>query len=236
MSLPLDVSSIVLAYLLDDGILVREIYEYNPRALQIALKYLLECQENPSSSDVEIFADIQSITTSLKLEIAVVRGSVILVRYFLDQGIYRDGLLITAVQLGHSLIVELLLDRGENLHANDDEALRVASLCGHSPVAELLLDRKADVHARSDHPLVWASCNGYLPIVKLLLDRKADIHARSDNALILASENGQLNMVEYLLDQKADPYAKDSRPLQRAISSGHSQIVDLLLKYMNSIT
>ena len=40
-------------------------------------------------------------------------------------------------------MVRLLLDRGANIHANNDEALRISAQYGHVEVVRLLLDRGA---------------------------------------------------------------------------------------------
>ena len=41
------------------------------------------------------------------------------------------------------VIVELLLNRGANIHADDDYALRLAAKNGHRETVELLLNRDA---------------------------------------------------------------------------------------------
>jgi len=64
--------------------------------------------------------------------------------------------------------IELLIKAGANVHANDDEALRLASLYGHKDVVELLLKAGANVHANDNEALRFATEKGYKDIVELL--------------------------------------------------------------------
>ncbi|KAA0170630.1 hypothetical protein FNF28_01392 [Cafeteria roenbergensis] len=60
--------------------------------------------------------------------------------------------LIVAAEHGHKDTVELLLDRGADLEATDDDgstALVFAASGGHKDTVELLLDRGADLELRT---------------------------------------------------------------------------------------
>ena len=97
-------------------------------------------------------------------------------------------------------MVELLLDRGANIEAQDDYGstpLHLATTIGNNPeVAALLLNRGADIEARDDNvgtPLHWAANNP--EVTALLLDRGADIaakgHAGSTPAALGSREGSQ---------------------------------------------
>ena len=92
-----------------------------------------------------------------------------------------------------------MLDRGADIHASNDGALRFAAMNGHTETVKLLLDRGADIHAVNDLALRLAAENGHTETVKLLLDRGARIHACNDNALYLAVYNGHTETVKVLL-------------------------------------
>ena len=79
--------------------------------------------------------------------------------------------LISAAAAGNKNEVDSLLDRGADIHANDDKALHWAAGRGHTATVELLLDRGADIHAKDDEALRWAPANGHTAIVALLLKR-----------------------------------------------------------------
>lgn len=62
-----------------------------------------------------------------------------------------------------------LLHCGTDVHARDDQALRVACMDGNAQVARELVLRGADVHALSDEALRYASIEGNEEVVRLLL-------------------------------------------------------------------
>jgi ankyrin repeat protein len=95
-----------------------------------------------------------------------------------------DGSLLRwASQNGHIEVVKLLLEKGANIHADDDFSLRIASQQGHLEVVKLLIENGANVNAQDDYSLRWASQNGHIEVVKLLLENGADIHAVGDLSL-----------------------------------------------------
>ena len=81
-------------------------------------------------------------------------------------------------------------DGGHNSsHANNDQALLLASDSGHLEVVRLLLENGADIHANNDEALQWASENGHLEVVRLLICYNANIEVVNinDNNLLLTS-------------------------------------------------
>ena len=81
---------------------------------------------------------------------------------------------------------------------NPRELLAKSTEIGFLPGVKLALERGADVHADNDGALRWASKNGHKDVVELLLKNGADIHAYDDRALQLASRNGHKDVVELL--------------------------------------
>jgi hypothetical protein len=77
--------------------------------------------------------------------------------------------LIEAADKGHTETVALLLEKGADIRADDDGALRWAADGGHTETVALLLNRGADIHADKDHALRWAALNGHTETVALLL-------------------------------------------------------------------
>ena len=62
-------------------------------------------------------------------------------------------------------------------------------------MVQLLLDRGVDVHFENDFSFIHAAANGHVNVVALLLDQGADIHAQNDSAMYWASENIQQEVV-----------------------------------------
>lgn len=73
----------------------------------------------------------------------------------------------------------------------------------------LVENKGADLHAEDERALRVASQNGHLDIVKYLVERGADVHAMFEGALRFAAERGHQDVVNYLLSKGADPNALD---------------------------
>ena len=105
---------------------------------------------------------------------------------------------------------------------------------------ELLLDKGVDVHADDNvgwPPMVQAAENGQLAIVETLLARGADpLKGTVGNRLPLhfAAESGHPSIVSLLLKQPSvDPNLKDytgQTALFKAANNGHHDVVELLLQ------
>ena len=61
----------------------------------------------------------------------------------LDTAIYSNIALINAAQYGHDDIVKFVLDKGADIHVNNDEPLELAAMFGRDSTVKLLLDRGA---------------------------------------------------------------------------------------------
>jgi len=112
----------------------------------------------------------------------------------------KEKLLWICAQYGKTEFVKYLIDKGYDVHALDDYALRLASLYGHTETVKVLLNAGADVHADSDAALVYACEQRQTKVVKVLLDAGADVHARNDGPLRFASENRHTETVKVLKD------------------------------------
>ena len=135
-------------------------------------------------------------------------GDVVLAKRFLDEGAYieytDDGdhqtAIVWAAGKGHFSIVKLLLERGANINAQDDNgwsALSEASYDGHAKVVELLLQKKASTlpstgwvtetkHGNAVFWCVESAFNTYqqkIEIVKLLLQHNAEPEGENDQKL-----------------------------------------------------
>jgi hypothetical protein len=90
--------------------------------------------------------------------------------------------LLVACGCGRLSVVQLLLERGVDLHAAHDAALREACACGHADIAHFLIDHGANVHAHDDEAIQEASANGHVHIVELLLQHGA-VHPSENHGL-----------------------------------------------------
>jgi ankyrin repeat protein len=89
-----------------------------------------------------------------------------------------------------------------------------ASQSGHEKVVQILLDRRADVHAEggeSGNVSQAASISGYEKGVQFLLERGAKANAQGGfgNGLYAASRSGHEKVVQMLVDRVANANAHD---------------------------
>ncbi|MCU0778829.1 MAG: ankyrin repeat domain-containing protein [Akkermansiaceae bacterium] len=132
-------------------------------------------------------------------------------------------------------IVQLLLDRGANVHAsgkrygNQDEpliALAIQNEDTNCDKIRLLIVCGAEVHYRSAHGytlLTLASCGGREDVIDLLLAAGAPVDGKSDHgesALSVLSRRGLFDAVAKILGHGADPGPLQWTTLHRAVALG----------------
>src|SRR5581483_6050772 len=77
--------------------------------------------------------------------------------------------LIWNCQNGHLSTVQYLVSVGEDIHAHDNYAVRLASQNGHLATVQYLVSVGADIHADDNYAVRLASGNGHLATVQYLV-------------------------------------------------------------------
>lgn len=143
---------------------------------------------------------------------------------------------------GHEAVVQLLLDKGADISATDDNGMTVihwAAKKGHELVVRTLLDHGAHISATDnlgETALHLASYEGYESIVRLLLENEADISTTNnagETAIHSAAAGGHESVVLLLLGKGADISVTDKEgqmALHLAAMRGHESVVLLLLE------
>ena len=154
-----------------------------------------------------------------------------MIKLLLDKGVNvhddDDHVLRVSAKFGLVKTVKYLLSKNANIHAFDDDALVCASSFGHTEIVKLLLNANANVH--NNDALFHCVYNGHTEIVKLLLNANADVHCYDNCALRLSAQNGHTKIVKLLLDAGANVHGRNNSSLRRAAKNGHIKIVKLLL-------
>lgn len=110
--------------------------------------------------------------TDFALRMSAMNGHTAMVRFLLDEGVKAwDSALIDASAHGYVEIVRLLIERGANVNAYNDRALRASVNGGHSETIQLLMKHGANIHAENGYALKWCIFNNLTPIVRCLLLR-----------------------------------------------------------------
>ena len=147
-----------------------------------------------------------------------------------------------ATQNEHTLTVKLLLTKGAEVNAQDENGITplfIAAQKGNADIVSLLLDSEADTSLNTfescRQPIHQAAQEGHLKVVDLLVSKEADVSAEEKDGatpLWLAAQDGHSSIVSFLLERgaKADTSAKDSgrRPIHQAVQGGHLKVIEML--------
>jgi ankyrin repeat protein len=157
---------------------------------------------------------------SMPLGSAAAHGWLKVAAYLLDHGADVKGgygaAIFSATKAGNRAMVELLLSRGANVNANQQDTegntpLHMAAMNGFQAVTEALLANQADVNAQTrsgNTPLLLAAERNNSKILSLLLEHGADVNAQSNDgrtALSIAAYRGQVENGKLLLAAGANP-------------------------------
>jgi len=174
-------------------------------------------------------------------------------------GMYREAAIFAAVREGHSSVVQLLLDRGARLDAQDRYGcppLHVAAHAGHKVMVSVLLEAGTNVNKKGAYgelALHWAATKGHLEVADVLVRAGSQVNTKTKKQRIdtdtMMEEtadvvNFQLKSLE--LREKARQatlngsslqiappprlaFAAGDTPLHSAVQWGHEQTVKLLL-------
>ena len=119
-------------------------------------------------------------------------------------------------------------------------ALHLAAQRGQTEVVRLLLDRGADISARendNETPLYYATGGGSLETVKLLVERGLKVEdgqSKVEDAtpLLYAVQRGHAEVARYLIEKGANPLWRNSRGgtlLHEAVMAHNAELTELFL-------
>lgn len=135
----------------------------------------------------------------------------------------------TAAVFGHLDVCRLLCSHVDN-DTVINSCLVDAGSNGHTDVVMFLIERGADVHYNNDQCLRWSCRNGHIDTVLMLCDHGADVHAEDDEALRWSALHGNAGVVEVLLSHGARPGARNNEAMRMSVAYDHSRCITLLAK------
>ncbi|KAJ3277446.1 hypothetical protein HK104_003293 [Borealophlyctis nickersoniae] len=152
----------------------------------------------------------------------------------LNEAITDGSALRSAAAKGPVGVVQLLLDKGADLHRHGRSVLGLAAGGGHADIVQLLFDKGVELRddgvGRTGIIVCEAAKRGHLEVVRLLLEKGADMHFGGYHALQWAAGKGRLEVARLLLKKGADVHAGDDEALCLAAGNGHLEVVRLLLE------
>ncbi len=117
------------------------------------------------------------------------------------------------------------------LGEHDMTPLVAAAINDHRDVVDLLLERGADLHAKGDFALEWAAQLGKTEMVDYLLSLGADINAGGPLGIPVlqqVTDDGKLKIVKFLVERGADsdlPSPDGTTARAVAVDAGQTQII-----------
>jgi ankyrin repeat protein len=143
---------------------------------------------------------------------------------------------------GHKDIVQYLIKKGTDIHAQDSDGstpLYWAANFGHEEIVTALIQNGAEVNSKNNFgitPLHRAAFKGHTDIVKLFIEKGSEINVRNKHQgrtpLQNAIEAGHTEIVKILLDNSADVKSEDNggkNSLFIAAENGFLEIVKLII-------
>ncbi len=113
-----------------------------------------------------------------------------------------DEMLRDTAEKGYLDVVKFLLEKGADINANKNAAVRYASYFGRLETVRYLVEQGANIHTNDDEALIWASTNKHIEIIKYLLDQGADINVAMKSAIdkIRIGYTDQNQVLQYLIE------------------------------------
>jgi ankyrin repeat protein len=127
-------------------------------------------------------------------------------------------------------ILKYLFDKGVNIHASEDEALRSAVSNNRVQHVKYLVSVGANLRAHNDASWTIAVFNNSRGIIKYMVEECGfDVNALDNYAVIVASGADNYQMVKYLVDHGADCRVDNDKPFRLACLASRMQTILYLL-------
>ncbi len=164
-------------------------------------------------------------------------GDIDIVKKFIKNGVdVRKHTEAFARAYAHPDIVELLIEAGADVQANNNRALEQACAYGYMPTVKMLIHHGANFRFNNDSALRQAARYGKFDVVKYLVDLGCDIRIDNNFALSQAARYGNLEIVTIFanlgIDVTCFNFTKDQYVLKIACDYGNFNIVKYIVEHI----
>jgi len=119
----------------------------------------------------------------------------ITIEWLRKRGACDEGIEIFMDEFGKRASVEQVIDKLQQIERPDWEGWLMGQ---ELEITKAMLEKGANIHADDDYALQCAAGDGRLKLVEFLVEKGANIHADDDYALRLAKEEGHWKVVKFL--------------------------------------
>lgn len=119
-------------------------------------------------------------------------------------------LVLNDCAFGNVDIIKYFIECGNDIHLEDDFALRLAIEKGYSDIVRYLVKAGADIHVGNDFALRNALYNDDYDLIKFLIEHGANTNVNGGLVLEFAVLNNNFDLFKLCIKHGADIYVKDS--------------------------
>jgi ankyrin repeat protein len=107
--------------------------------------------------------------------------------------------LIKFAKIGDLNKIKLVLEQGADIHASNDEALRISAKNGHLEIVKYLVEHGANIHINDNAALRNSAIDYRIEVFKYLVEKGANIYIKNDIILKHNANIKNIAIVQYLI-------------------------------------
>lgn len=152
------------------------------------------------------------------------------------KGARIDTELKFAVESGESTIVKELLDKGANVHVDDEYCIKCAASYNYSKIAKLLIEAGADISNQMGNALMTVISQEYVATLEVFLECANISEELFEKALIYAAIYGKKESLLKLIESRDISKELLERILDISISLRDSQMAVLIVNHAKNVS